>query len=100
MTHSPADPLPTMNLLTTCQKADLRVALIDELVAAKSVAFDAETLARRVIRSRVLDHEFTVAQAEHELGELVSLELAKAIPDAVTRAIHYQATPKGIVARS
>ena len=89
-----------MSLLTTSQKGDLRVALIDELVTAKSVAFNAETLVRRVQRARVLDFEFTVAEAEHELDALVGLDLAKVVPDAVTRTAHYQATTKGIVARS
>lgn len=87
-------------ILTSSQLGDLRVAVLDELVAAKAVAFNAETLMRRVIRAKVLDFEFTQAQLEHELGELVALDLAKAVPDAVTRQVHYQATPKGIVARA
>jgi len=87
-------------ILTQSQLGDLRVATLEELVAAKSVAFNAETLMRRVIRAKVLDFEFTQAQLEHELAQLVSLGLASVVPDPVTRQPHYQATPKGIVARS
>lgn len=89
-----------MPLLTQSQLGDLRTALLDELVGAQNVAFDAETLTRRVIRAKVIDFEFTVDQAEHELGELVSLGLAKVVADPVKRIAHYQATPKGIVVRS
>ncbi len=89
-----------MSLLTDSQKGDLRVAILDELVAAQAVAFAAETLVRRVNRARVIDFPFTLQEAEHELAQLVALGLAAAVPDPVTRAAHYQATPKGIVARS
>lgn len=89
-----------MPLLTTSQTGDLRVALLDELVGAHAVAFNAETLARRVKRARVIDFEFTLQEAEHELAQLVTLGLAAVVPDIVTRQPHYQATPKGIVARS
>ena len=89
-----------MSLLTDTQKGDLRVAVLDELVAAQSVAFNAETIVRRVKRAQVIDFPFTLQEAEHELAQLVKLGLAAVVPDAVTRAPHYQATPKGIVARS
>lgn len=88
------------SILTTSQRGDLRVALLDELVAAQSVAFDSATLKRRVDRAKVLDFEFELALAEHELAQLVALGLAQVVADPVTRAAHYQATPKGIVARS
>ena len=87
-------------ILTSSQLGDLRVAILDELVTAKAVAFNPETIMRRVLRAKVLDFEFSQAQLEHELDALISLELAKAVPDAVTRQTHYQATAKGIVARS
>jgi hypothetical protein len=89
-----------MSLLTTSQKADLRVAIIDELVAAHTVAFPIETIMRRVQRANVLDFEFSQVETAHELDALVSLDLVKVIPDAVTRVINYQPTTKGIVARS
>lgn len=88
------------SLLTSSQKGDLRVALLDELVAAHALAFDSGTLKRRVDRAKVLDFEFELALAEHELAQLVALGLAAVVPDPVTRAAHYQATPKGIVARA
>lgn len=89
-----------MSLLTTSQKADLRVAIIDELVAAHTVAFPLETIIRRVNRAKVIDFEFSQAEAQHELEALVSLDLVKVIPDPVTRVHNYQPTTKGIVARS
>jgi hypothetical protein len=88
-----------MSLLTDSQQGDLRVALLDELVGANQVAFNAETLVRRVKRARVIDYPFTLQEAEHELAQLVGLGLAAVVPDAVTRQPHYQATPKGIIAR-
>ena len=89
-----------MSLLTTSQKADLRVAILDELVAARSVAFPIETIMRRVQRAKVLDFEFSQAEADRELDALVSLDLVKVHPDPVTTARNYQPTTKGIVTRS
>ncbi len=88
-----------MALLTEAHRGDLRVAILDELVAARAVAFGPETLVRRVKRGGMIDFEFSLQEAEHELTQLVILGLANPVADPVTRATHYQATPKGIVAR-
>lgn len=88
-----------MSLLTDSQQGDLRVAILDELVTARALAFNAETIVRRVKRAQVIDFPFSLQEAEHELAQLVALGLANVVPDPVTRAPHYQATPKGIVAR-
>lgn len=87
-----------MSLLTTAQRGELRYALLDELVAARTVAFSAEVLLRRVHRSCLLDFEATLAEATGEIEALHDGGLVKVIADPVTKAAHYQVTPAGVLA--
>lgn len=87
-----------MSLLTTAQRGELRYALLDELVAARTVAFPAEVLLRRVHRSCLLDFEATLAEATGEIEALHGAGLVKVIRDPITQAAHYQVTAEGVLA--
>ncbi|MBM3851593.1 MAG: hypothetical protein FJ399_00395 [Verrucomicrobia bacterium] len=87
-----------MSLLTKTQLADLRFALLAELCHAHTVAFPAEVLLRRVARSRLLDFEVTVAEAEVALGVLHSAGYARVVPNLIDELTYWQATPAGVLA--
>ena len=80
------------------QREDLRYAVREQLVAAKTVALDAEMIRRRVERSRLLDFGFTVADVEDALALLVGLGHASSMPVELGATKYYQATAAGVLA--
>lgn len=86
------------SILTTAQRGELRAALLDELVAAHTLAFPVEVLLRRLQRHRLVDFEATVAEATAEISALHARGLVAVVPDPITGATHYQVTPAGVVA--
>lgn len=84
-----------MSLLTKSQLADLRFALLAQLVNAQTVALTAEMLLRRVHRLRLIDFEVTVAEAETALGVLHAAGYAMVVGNKLDDTLYYQATPAG-----
>lgn len=80
------------------QREDLRFAAREQLVAAKTVALDAEMIRRRVERSRLLDFSVTTADVEDALALLTSLGHANSIPSELGATRYYQATAAGVLA--
>lgn len=86
-------------LLTKSQLADLRFALLAELVNAHQVAFSAEVLLRRVRRQKgLLDFEASVAEAETAIGDLFKAGYATPVENKLDAATYYQVTPAGMLA--
>ncbi len=87
-----------MDLLTKSQLADLRYALLGEAVNARTVALSAEMLLRRVIRTRLLDFEVSVKQADDTLSELHARGFIRVVANPLGDTPYYQATPEGELA--
>ena len=86
-------------LLTKTQLADLRFALLAELVNAHEVAFSAEVLLRRVLRQKgLLDFEVTVAEAETAIGVLHQAGYVSVQGSKIADGVYYQVTPAGVLA--
>ncbi len=89
-----------MSLLTKTQQADLRFALLSELVNAHQVAFSAEVLLRRVLRHKgLLDFEPSVAEAEAALAALHAAGYASVVNSRIAETAYFQATPAGVLAQ-
>jgi hypothetical protein len=80
------------------QKEELRYAVREQLVAAKTVALNADMLTRRVQRARAIDHPFDRADVEDALALLIGLGQAKAESASLGATKFYQATAAGILA--
>ena len=88
-----------MSLLTKTQLADLRFALLAELVTAREVAFSAEVLLRRVLRQKgLLDFEVTVGEAEAAIGVLHAAGYVIVQGSKIADGVYYQVTPAGVLA--
>lgn len=85
-------------MLPQLQREELRYALREQLVVAKTVALSAEMLQRRVERTRLLDFGFTVADAEDALAVIVGLGHAREEPHPLGATKYYQATAAGVLA--
>jgi hypothetical protein len=80
------------------QKEELRYAVREQLVAAKTVALNADMLTRRVQRARAIDHPFDRTDVADALALLVSLGQASATPASLGATPYYQATAAGVLA--
>lgn len=80
------------------QREDLRFAIREQLVNAKTVALAADMILRRVERSRLLDFPFEIHDVEDALAFLVSLGHVKSEPTALGATAYFQATAAGTLA--
>lgn len=80
------------------QREDLRYAVREQLVNAKTVALSAEMVLSRVLRSRLLDFKPDGEDVEDALTLLVGLAHATAIPSELGATKYYQATAAGVLA--
>lgn len=85
-------------MLTQPQKEDLRYAVREQLVAAQTVALNADMVLRRVQRARILDFEFDARDVEEALLLLAGLDQAKATPASLGATKYFQATAAGVLA--
>lgn len=88
-----------MSALTQPQREELRYAVREQLVAASTVALNAEMLHRRVLRARVIDFDFIQRDVQEALAFLTSLGQAKDQPAALGATLYYQATAAGVLAQ-
>lgn len=88
-------------MLTQTQREDLRLAVREVLVAAGTVAFPAEVIARRVDRLQILDFPATVPDVEAALALLAGLNppQVQVHPHELGATKHYQATAAGVLAQ-
>lgn len=84
--------------LTQPQREELRYALREQLVAASTVALDAEMLKRRIERTRSVDFKFTIDDVEGAAAFLAGLGHAKSEPAPLGATLFYQATAAGVLA--
>jgi hypothetical protein len=84
--------------LSQPQREDLRFAVREALVNAKTVALTAEMVQRRVERSRALDFVPTVAEVTDALTLIVGLGQAGQTPSPLGATPYFQATAAGILA--
>ena len=87
-------------MLTQTQREELRTAVREVLVAAGTVAFASDVIARRVARLQILDFEFAPFDIEAALVFLAGMEPAQAMvhPHALGATKYYQATAAGVLA--
>ena len=87
-------------MLTQPQREELRAAVREVLVAASTVAFSAEVIARRVARLQILDFTPEITDVTAALAFLVSCvpPQATSIHDPLGANPHYQATATGVLA--
>lgn len=84
--------------LPQAEREELRYALREQLVAAKTVSLNAEMLRSRIDRSRALDFKPSVEDVEDALALLVGLGQAKESPASLGATKYYQATAAGVLA--
>lgn len=70
----------------------------EQLVAAQTVALNADMVMRRVQRARVIDFPFAVEDVTAALELLVGLNHAKSEPIELGATKYYQATAAGVLA--
>lgn len=87
-----------MKTLTQPQREELRYAVREQLVAAQTVALNAEMVHRRVDRARVLDFAFDVPLVDAALHLLVGLGHASVAPAPLGSTPYFQATAAGVLA--
>jgi hypothetical protein len=85
-------------MLPQLQREELRYAVREQLVIAKTVALSADMLQRRVERARLLDFSFTTADVEDALAVIVGLEHAREEPHPLGATKYYRATAAGVLA--
>jgi hypothetical protein len=84
--------------LPQSEREELRYAVREQLVNAKTVALTADMLARRVERTRLLDFTFNVSDVEDALALIVGLGQATQVPASLGSTVYYQATAAGVLA--
>lgn len=84
--------------LSQPQREDLRYAVREQLVAAATVALNADMILRRVARARVVDFPIEPTDIAAALSFLVSLGQISSAPDELGSTPYYQATAQGILA--
>jgi hypothetical protein len=87
-----------MQALTQPQREELRYALREQIVAAATVALNAEMLQRRIERARSLNFTPSVDDVRTAAAFLVSLGHVKEIPAPLGATLFYQATAAGVLA--
>lgn len=84
--------------LTQSQVEELRFAVREVLVAAKTVALAADMVHRRVQRWQLVDFEVSPAAVTDALAVIVGLGHATMVPSPLGATPYYQATAAGVLA--